>query len=116
MLLLRPELVRMDRVVDEMAFIATPSYFMDWIESGALVANPPWEDDTRTGAYGAGSHGTLEKGETWLRIAIAEKLAHVEEIHEQFWRREERRRSGFGRWGGRVHPQGDSTEASKTSQ
>ena len=99
MLTLRPELVHMERVVDETDFIATPSYFMDWVEGGALVANPPWDDDTATGAYGAGSLATAENGAIWLSVAIEEKIAHVDEIHEQQRRREERRSSGFGRWG-----------------
>ena len=67
MLHLRPELVHLERAVDETDFISTPSYYMDWIEGGALVANPPWEDDTRTGAYGAGSLATAEKGGTGCR-------------------------------------------------
>jgi len=84
---LRPELVHPERAVDETDFITTPNYYMDWIEGGALTANPPWEDDTRTGAYGAGSLGTAEKGEYWLEAAIAEKVEHVAEIHEQYLRR-----------------------------
>jgi creatinine amidohydrolase/Fe(II)-dependent formamide hydrolase-like protein len=72
---------------------------MDWVEGGALVANPPWDDDTRTGAYGAGSLGTAEKGRLWLEAAIAEKVKHVEEIQEQYRRRMERRRNGYGLWG-----------------
>jgi creatinine amidohydrolase len=92
MLHLRPELIHLDRAVDEMDFITTPSYYMDWIEGGALTANPPWEDDTSTGAYGAGSLGTAEKGEYWLKVAIEEKVDHVAEIHEQYRRRGERRR------------------------
>jgi len=84
---LRPELVHMERVIDEVDFISTPSYSMDWIESGALVANPSWEDDTRTGAYGSGSLATAEKGDFWLQAAIAEKVGHVAEIHEQYRRR-----------------------------
>ena len=88
---LRPELIHLDRAVDETDFITTPSYYMDWIEGGALTANPPWEDDTRTGAYGAGSLGTAEKGEYWLKVAIEEKVDHVAEIHEQYRRRMERR-------------------------
>ena len=84
---LRPELVHLERAVDEMDFISTPSYYMDWIEGGALTANPPWEDDTRTGAYGAGSLGTAEKGDFWLKAAIDEKVGHVAEIHEQYQRR-----------------------------
>ncbi len=99
MLHLRPDLCRMNRVVDETDFIATPSYYMDWIEGGALIANPPWYDDTQTGAYGAGSFATAEKGRLWLEAAIVEKAGHVEEIHEQQERREKRRRSGFGLWG-----------------
>jgi creatinine amidohydrolase len=96
---LHPDLVHMERVVDETNFIATPSYLMDWIESGALIANPPWDDDTATGAYGAGSLATAEHGKLWLDAAIAEKVGHVAEIHEQHRRREERRHSGYGLWG-----------------
>lgn len=88
---LHPELVHMENVVDELDFITTPSYYMDWVEGGALIANPPWEDDTLTGAYGAGSQATAEKGEFWLSEAIAEKINHVGEIHEQFTRRRARR-------------------------
>ena len=97
---LRPELVHLERVMDEMDFIATPSYYMDWLEGGVLVANPPWDDDTRTGAYGAGSLATAENGKAWLEAATAEKVSHVREIQEQHTRREERRRSGYGLWGG----------------
>ena len=96
---LRPDLCHMERVVDEMDFVATPDYYMDWIEGGALVANPPWDDDTKTGAYGAGSHGTAEKGRLWLEAAIKEKAAHVEEIHMQHEMREKRRNEGYGLWG-----------------
>jgi creatinine amidohydrolase len=96
---LRPDLVSMDRVVDEVDFISTTNYFMDWIEGGDLVANPPWADDTQTGAYGAGSLGTAENGRLWLETAIKEKVVHVEEIHEQQDRREERRNAGYGLWG-----------------
>jgi creatinine amidohydrolase len=90
---LRPDLIHLEQAVDETDFITTPSYYMDWIEGGSLTANPPWEDDTRTGAYGAGSLGTAEKGEYWLKSAIDEKVGHVAEIHEQYRRRAERRRS-----------------------
>ena len=96
---LRPDLCHMERVVDETDFIATPDYYMDWIEGGSLIANPPWDDDTKTGAYGAGSHGTAEKGRLWLEAAIEEKAAHVEEIHLQHERREKRRNEGYGLWG-----------------
>ena len=96
---LRPDLVHMEQAVDEIDFITTASYSMDWVEGGTLVANPPWDDDTKTGAYGAGSLGAASKGQIWLQTAIAEKVAHVEEIHEQFTRREERRKSGYGQWG-----------------
>jgi creatinine amidohydrolase len=84
---LRPELCKMERVVDETVFISTPNYYMDWIEGGALIANPPWEDDTITGSYGAGSLATAEKGARWLEAAVQEKIDHVREIHEQQNRR-----------------------------
>ena len=90
---LRPDLCRMERAVDETDFIATENYFMDWIESGELIANPPWEDDTQTGAYGAGTLATAENGERWLAAAIEEKIGHVREIHEQQNRRLSRRRA-----------------------
>lgn len=99
MLALRPDLVHMERVADDTDFIATPSYYMDWIEGGALIANPPWDDDTLSGAYGAGSLGTAEKGRRWLETAISEKVQHIHEIHEQQQQREARRRAGFGNWG-----------------
>jgi creatinine amidohydrolase len=99
MLHLRPDLCHMERVVDETDFVATLNYYMDWIEGGSLVANPPWDDDTKTGAYGAGSHGTAEKGRLWLETAIQEKVMHVKEIHEQHERREARRKAGYGLWG-----------------
>jgi creatinine amidohydrolase len=96
---LMPSLVHMERVVDETDFVTTPSYYMDWVEGGALIANPPWDDDTRTGPYGAGSLATPEKGKIWLEAAIAEKVAHIKEIHIQHQLREERRNNGFGLWG-----------------
>lgn len=98
-LALRPDLVHMDRVKDDVDFIATPNYYMDWVEGGALVANPPWDDDSRHGAYGAGSLATAEKGQVWLNAAITEKVEHIREIHEQHRRREERRQAGYGNWG-----------------
>jgi len=88
---LRPELCKMERVVDETVFISTPNYYMDWIEGGALIANPPWEDDTITGSYGAGSVATAQKGAAWLKVAIREKIDHVREIHEQQNRRQAKR-------------------------
>lgn len=99
MLHLRPDLVQQDRAVDETDFVATPSYYMDWIEGGELVANPSWDDDTATGAYGAGSVASAENGHLWFDAAVHEKVAHVREIHEQHTRREARRVAGFGRWG-----------------
>lgn len=96
---LRPDLAHIQRVVDETDFVCSASYYMDWIEGGDLIANPPWEDDTRTGAYGAGSVATAVNGKLWLEAGISEKVAHVREIHEQQRRREERRAAGYGLWG-----------------
>src|SRR5690606_34504899 len=91
MLYLRPDLCRMERVVDETDFISTPNFYMDWIEGGALVLSCPWEDDTLTGSYGAGSLATAENGARWLEVAVQEKIEHVREIHEQARRRLARR-------------------------
>ncbi len=97
---LRPDLVHMERAVDEVDFTATPNYYMEWIEGGALIANPPWTDDTISGAYGAGTQATAEKGRLWLAAAIDEKIGHVREIIEQQRRREGRRAGGWvlGSW------------------
>lgn len=92
---LRPDLVHMERCVDEIEFISTASYIMDWVEGGALVANPPWDDDTETGSYGAGSVATAENGKLWLDAAVAEKVDHVRQIDEQWRRRMEKRRSAL---------------------
>jgi len=88
---LRPDLCKMERVVDEIDFISTPNYYMDWIEGGALIMTATWEDDTLTGSYGVGSVATAENGARWLEVATAEKVAHVHEIHEQANRRLARR-------------------------
>jgi creatinine amidohydrolase len=104
---LQPSLVHMERVVDETDFVATPSYYMDWVEGGALIANPPWDDDSKTGAYGAGSLGTAEKGRAWLEAAINEKISHIKEIQLQQQLREERRSCGYGLWGKNVHSEKD---------
>ncbi len=90
---LRPDLVHMERAVDETNFISTPEYYMDWIEGGALIANPPWTDDTLTGAYGQPSVASADKGRAWLAAAIAEKVGHIHEIVEQQERRLARRRA-----------------------
>src|SRR5512147_2920712 len=97
---LRPHLVHIVRAVDDVDFTATPNYTMDWIEGGALIANPPWTDDTISGAYGAATQATAEKGRLWLAAAIDEKIGHVQEIIEQQRRREERRAQGWasGSW------------------
>jgi creatinine amidohydrolase len=96
---LRPDLCKMERVVDEIEFISTQNYYMDWIEGGMLILSHPWEDDTLTGAYGAGSVATAENGERWLKVAIQEKIEHVREIHEQARRRLTKRAELGVRWG-----------------
>jgi len=96
---LRPDLCHMERVVDEAEFISTPNYYNDWVEGGSLVISHPWEDDTLTGAYGAGSLATAENGERWLNVAIQEKIDHVREIHEQARLRLAKRAQLGTRWG-----------------
>ena len=88
---LRPELVHMDRARPETDFISTPNYYMDWIEGGRLIANPPWTDDTVTGIYGDPTSATANKGALWLRAAIAEKLELLDEVREQHTRRKAHR-------------------------
>ena len=80
---LRPDLVHMERATTEIDFVTTANYAMDWVESGRLIANPPWSDDTTSGIYGDGRQGTAEKGRLWLEAAVEEKLETVREIREQ---------------------------------
>ncbi len=88
---LRPELVHMDRATIETEFINSPDYYMDWVEGGKLIANPPWSDDTTSGLYGDGTLGTAEKGRLWLAAAVEEKLDILREIREQHARRQMKR-------------------------
>jgi creatinine amidohydrolase len=80
---LRPDLVHMERATTETDFVSTPGYYMDWVEGGRLIANPPWSDDTASGIYGDGRLGSAEKGQLWLAAAVEEKLATVRELREQ---------------------------------
>jgi creatinine amidohydrolase len=91
MLHLRPGLVHMDRATTETDFISTPEYRMDWIESGRMIANPPWSDDTTSGIYGDATVATAEKGKLWLEAAVDEKVALLDEIREQLRRRAAKR-------------------------
>jgi creatinine amidohydrolase len=93
MLHLRPTKVYMDRARPELDFISTPNYYMDWIEGGRLIANPPWSDDTETGVYGDPTVASAENGKRWLDAAVEEKLESLGEIHEQLRRRQARRRA-----------------------
>jgi creatinine amidohydrolase len=88
---LRPDLVHMEHAAVETDFISTPNYYMDWVEGGRLIANPPWSDDTVSGIYGDGRLGTAEKGRLWLAAAVEEKLASLREIREQHTRRQMKR-------------------------
>ena len=92
---LHPELVKMERATREVEFISTPNYYMDWIEGGSLVANPPWTDDTRSGIYGDGTLGTAAKGRIWLEAAAKQKLAIIKEIQEQHKLRKQKRTMGY---------------------
>ena len=88
---LRPDLVHMERATREVDFVSTPNYYMDWVEGGGLIANPPWRDDTTSGIYGDGRLGTAEKGNLWLAAAIEAKLDVLQEIQEQHRRRRMKR-------------------------
>jgi creatinine amidohydrolase len=46
---LRPDLVRMERATTEVAFVSTPEYYMDWVEGGRLIANPPCSEESGLG-------------------------------------------------------------------
>ena len=93
---LRPDLVDMSQATTETDFIATPNYYMDWIEGGRLIANPPWTDDTVSGIYGDATLASAEKGALWLQAAIEEKLESIREVQEQQRRRVARRELGHG--------------------
>lgn len=92
---LRPDLVKMDRATREVEFISTPNYYMDWIEGGSLVANPPWTDDTHSGIYGDATLGTAEKGRVWLQAATQQKIAIIKEIQQQQHLRKQKKNDGI---------------------
>lgn len=91
---LRPDLVKMELATREMDFTSTPSYYMDWIEGGSLIANPPWSDDTTSGIYGDGTLGTAAKGRLWLEAASQQKLVMIKEIQQQNNLRQQKRTQG----------------------
>ena len=93
MLHLRSGAVRMERARRETDFVSTSEFYMDWVEGGRLIANPPWTDDTPTGIYGDPTVATAEKGRLWLEAAVVEKIESVDEVLEQARRRRERRSS-----------------------
>lgn len=97
---LAPQLVHMEWAVDEVDFVTTARYGMDWISDGVMVANPPWSDDTRTGSYGAPSVATAEKGRRWMAAAVDELAILIAEVVEQQSRRLARRAGGWleGAW------------------
>ena len=97
---LRPDLVSMDWAVDEAEFLESDNYRMDWIGEGALILNPPWSDDTRTGSYGCPTVSSAAKGEAWLRAGAAEVAVHLHELRSQYQRRQQRREQGWteGAW------------------
>ncbi|MGW8224655.1 MAG: creatininase family protein [Anaerolineales bacterium] len=88
---LRPDLVKMELATREVDFASTPNYYMDWIDGGSLVANPPWLDDTTSGIYGDAIRGTAEKGRLWLEAAVNQKLAIIQEIQSQQHLRQHKR-------------------------
>lgn len=100
MLHLKPERVHMEWVTDEPDFLETDNYKMDWTGEGALILNPPWSDDTRTGSYGQPSLATAAKGKLWMEAAVAEIELQIAELHQQWQRRQQRRREGWveGAW------------------
>ncbi len=104
MLHLRPNLVHMDRATRETDFISTPNFYMDWVEGGNLIANPPWSDDTRSGIYGDATLATAEKGRLWLEAALAERVQSLRELREQHQRRQAKRRADGPAAGGLASP------------
>jgi creatinine amidohydrolase len=93
---LRPDLVHMERATNENNFISTPNFYMDWIEGGSIIANPPWSDDTTSGIYGDARTGSAEKGHQWLQASIEEKLETFAEIRQQHDLRQAKRSSNSG--------------------
>ncbi|MBT9586505.1 creatininase family protein [bacterium] len=100
LMFLHPQRVHLDRAVDEADFLESPNYRMDWNGEGALILNPPWSDDTRTGTYGSPSLASAVKGQAWLEAGAAEVVTHLHELRQQWQRRQQRRQQGWteGAW------------------
>lgn len=100
MLHLLPDQVQMRWALPEVDFLSSSNYTMDWVESGALVMNPPWSDDTRSGTYGDPRTASAEKGQRWLGLAANEIVQQIREVCWQQRKRQDRRQQGWieGAW------------------
>lgn len=85
-LALRPELVEMDKAVDESSTLP-PSFQTDLLagkRSDASVASlmPYWSSMTESGVRGDATKATLEKGQQWLEAATEGLIELVRELKE----------------------------------
>jgi len=75
MLHLQPDLCHMERVVDEIDFIATPSYYMDWIEGARSSLIRPGMTIQKPALMALAARAPPRKVEFGWKSAVEEKLA-----------------------------------------
>lgn len=85
-LALKPELVEMDKAVDEVSNLS-PSFQTDLLagkRADASVASlmPYWSTMTESGVRGDATKATKEKGEQWLEAALEGLIELVRELRE----------------------------------
>ena len=78
-LAIRPDLVQMDKAVDEIPASYTEHVWMDWTD-GPLQYTPHWSAITESGVTGDATAGTAEKGEVLLAQAAKEIAAFIGEV------------------------------------
>ena len=86
-LALKPELVEMDKAVDERSPMA-PSFRSDLLagthpEGSAARLVPYWSSQTASGVLGDATKATPEKGEAWLEAAVSGLVDLVRELRAQ---------------------------------
>ena len=78
-LFLDPDVVSMDKAVDENSFPEGPHAWMDWSD-GPLQIMPWWNAISRTGVHGDATKATAEKGRRLFEAAVRECVEFVQEL------------------------------------
>ena len=76
-----PDMVDMDKAVDELGYPAGEHIYMDWSD-GPLKLMPWWSSFSETGVQGEPTKATPEKGARLFDAAVAELVSFVSELRK----------------------------------